>query len=81
LFAEATVTTIPIAIGIKFVGICIDVSFPVVAPFATVIVAVNSFKLIVDVTAPVTVLLSIISKPFSDRTGPVNVVFAILISS
>ena len=41
-FADATVTTTPIPNGIKFVGIWIDVSFPVVAPFATVIVAVNS---------------------------------------
>jgi hypothetical protein len=33
------------------------------------------------VIAPVVEFLTIVEKPFSDLTGPVNVVFAIIISS
>jgi hypothetical protein len=65
----------------KFAGIPIAASFPVVSPLATVTVAVYSEKVIELVIAPVVELLTIVEKPFSDLTGPVNVVFAIIISS
>jgi hypothetical protein len=79
-FPEAVVTAITTPIGMKLDGIPIAASLPVVAPLATVIVAVYSEKVIELVTAPVVLLLTMVEKPFSDRTGPLNVVLAIFFS-
>ena len=80
LFDAAPVTAIVTAIGMKFEGIPIEDSLPVVAPFATVTVAVYTDNVISLVSAPVVELFTMFLKPFSERTGPEKVELAMLIS-
>jgi hypothetical protein len=51
------------------------VTLPVAAKEVTEVAAP---KVPVTVTAPVVALIEIVWKPFSERTGPLNVVFAII---
>ena len=56
--------------------------FVTAGPDAAIVIYVLYVDSVISfVRAPVVEFLMIFLKPFSDRTGPLNVVFAIIISS